>query len=158
MTIIIREFRSGDEIGICEAHVRSVREICSQDYSPEQIDKWVGHREPKSYVEAIRDRGERFWVIDDNGKIGGFGSWVNEEIMGFYLHPEYTGRGLARRLFEAIEKDYREKSGNKICKIVSTLTAKEFYEHMGFTAVKLYDRNFQKGGMCKVWDMVKTYT
>src|ERR1700761_6499689 len=110
--IVIRRFRRGDENGICIAHVRSVREICSKDYTSQQIEAWIGRRKPPSYLKAIA-KGEQFWGIEVQGVIAGFGCWIGKGIRGFYMHPEYAGRGLGQRLFKTVEKDFRLRSGLK---------------------------------------------
>jgi len=155
-SLIIRRFRRGDETGICMAHVRSVREICSHDYSPQQIESWIGKRKPQDYLQTIA-KGERFWVLDDHGTIAGFSGWRGKSIRGFYMHPEYAGCGLGRRLFKTVEKDFRRYSGYKTCSIESSLTARLFYQRMGFKAVRRSKHAFRNGSRAGVWEMIKHY-
>jgi GNAT superfamily N-acetyltransferase len=109
------------------------------------------------YLESIAKNGERFWVLDAGGVIGGFGGWYGDEIKGFYMHPDYTGRGWGQKLFEATENDYRRHSGFNYCSIMSTVTAKPFYERMGFQIVELVDHPFRGGVKAKAWKMIKHY-
>jgi len=38
--IIIRKAELEDKERVNQAHIRSIREVCLKDYSPEQIEKW----------------------------------------------------------------------------------------------------------------------
>ena len=42
MSLRIRRARLTDSLGIHEAHMRSIRELCGADYTPEQINAWGG--------------------------------------------------------------------------------------------------------------------
>ena len=154
--IVIRPFQLGDEQGIMEAHVASIQKIASRDYTPEQIEAWSGNRNVNMYLEA-RETGEQYWVIDDNGRIGGFAGWVPGRIRGFYMHPDYAERGLGRKLFEAAEHDMLTRSEVTICEIDGTLTAKPFYQRMGFSVVEETMYKFPSGVEVPIVKMVKHY-
>jgi ribosomal protein S18 acetylase RimI-like enzyme len=133
-----------------------VREICSLDYNPQQIEAWVGARKPRDYLKA-RARGEQFWVIEVDGTIAGFSGWLGKNILGFYMHPEFAGRGLGERLFKTVEKDYRLRSRFKYCVITATLTARDFYRKMGFKDFQRINHTFRRGGRTAAWRMKKSY-
>ena len=40
MTTLIRQARFGDELGIHEAHMRSIREVCIHEHGPGEIKGW----------------------------------------------------------------------------------------------------------------------
>ncbi len=153
---VIRPFQLGDEHGIAVAHARSIKEICAKDYNPQQIAAWTARIAPAIYLDSITKYGERFWVIDDSGTIGGFAGWRGQNIMGFYVHPEFAGRGLARQLFHAIEAEFWAQSGSTLCQIESTLTAKSFYEKMGFAPIRPDTHRFPNGVVVDIWHMHKT--
>jgi GNAT superfamily N-acetyltransferase len=139
MSIVIRPYEPGDEVGIAYAHQRSILEICVKDYNHKQVAVWSKPCEnPQRYVKSIENNGERFWVLDDAGTIAGFAGWHSDGIQGFYMHPDYAGKGLARRLFSAIEQEFWQLSGVDICRITSTKTARPFYEKMGFQVILPY--------------------
>src|SRR5664279_5571619 len=121
MSVTVRLYHPGDEIGICEAHRLSLERIVSKDYTPQEIAVWVQRSAPQRYIDAVKE-GERFLVLDDDGRIGGFAGWIPERIRGFYLHPDYAGRGLGKLLFQATEKDMRANVPSNICHIESTIT------------------------------------
>ena len=41
MSITIRRAKHEDSPQIIDSHSRSIREICSRDYTPKQIEAWV---------------------------------------------------------------------------------------------------------------------
>jgi putative acetyltransferase len=155
VTVEIRPFKNGDEAGMCIAHERAIKEICSRDYTPAQIAAWTANMVPERYLRLIADHGERFWVIDDSGTIGGFAGWHANHIWFFFIHPEYAGKGLARKLLHAIESDYWAESGESNCLIDSTITAKPFYERMGYSAVKPAVKKLADGTAIDIWHMQK---
>ena len=159
MDVVIRPYQLGDEYGICEAHKLSIQKICSQDYASDIIKVWSAVT-PDGYITSMKKRGEKFWVIDDNAKIAGFSGWIPESIEGFYIHPNDVGKGLGRMLFEVTEKDMLENSRTSTCEISSSLTAKSFYEKMGFKPIKKYiDTLCRNGAEIKMdaWQMRKDY-
>jgi GNAT superfamily N-acetyltransferase len=154
--VMVRPYQPGDEVGIAEAHRRSIHELCSKDYAPEQIADWGGARiKPERYVESITKNSEKFFVLDDSGTIGGFAGWFGEEIQGFYMHPEYVGKGWGRKLFQVAETDFWQATQHPICTIISTITAKLFYEKMGYKVVSPYVRTFRSGVSLDCWKMEK---
>jgi len=156
-TFIIREFKDGDEFGIHEAHMKSIRELCAKDYSSTQIESWTSRRTPQSYLDSIVKNGERFRVIETKEIIVGFSGWYGDQIKGFYLHPAYVGRGWGRELFKVTEEDFLKNSGFRYCVIESTTTAKPFYECMGFQVVKPFKHIFSDGITMDAWEMRKQY-
>ncbi len=153
---IIRPYQAGDEVGIAEAHRQSIAVLCKSDYTPAQIADWGGARiTPERYLKSIKENGERFYVLDDAGKIGGFAGWYGEEIQGFYLHPDYAGRGWGRKLFLVAEADYWQSTEHSTCTIISTITAKGFYERVGFKVISPYVRTFRSGVSLDCWKMQK---
>lgn len=156
MSIHIRPFKAGDEIGISIAHERAIREICGQDYTAEQINAWTANISPQRYLNSIANNGERFWVIDHAGTIGGFAGWYASQIQGFYLHPNYRGAGLAKQLFEIVEQEFWAESGERVCHIDSTITAKAFYQKMGFAPLKPAVHTLPDGTPLNIWLMQKS--
>lgn len=116
--------------------MRSIREVCSKDYSKEQIDGWGGRPfDADHWRRAIDD--QHVWVVDSNGIVQGLGYLVYSDerhvasILALYLVPEVIGKGFGREMVaQFIEKALHLGA----CKIslASTCTAKVFYESCGF--------------------------
>ena len=88
----IRDATLGDTEQILEVHARSIREVCSADYTSEQISAW-SNLTAKGYHKPISKGG--FWVAEVNGKVVGFSEIIpadNEVRAGF---PESIFQRLA---------------------------------------------------------------
>jgi GNAT superfamily N-acetyltransferase len=127
-----------DTPGIHDAHIRSIREVCSKDHAAEEIAGW-GHRpfDPEKWHQQIlRDW---VWIVPSQEKIEGYGHLRIFEkegrrfgyIYGFYLTPEALGKGLGRSIFEVMLDVLRARNAESVS-LDSTITAQEFYHKMGF--------------------------
>jgi putative acetyltransferase len=145
MSYIIRKTRFEDKLAMQDAHRRSIREVCSNDYGENEVKAWsdVSYDDDR-FKDNIEN--EFHIVVEKNGKIEGGCHAKNHsedlgEIMGLYLSPEVIGLGAGRAVFEKAIKYLKECGVNKVV-ITGTRTAKGFYERMGFQAVseeKLFD-------------------
>lgn len=134
----VRRARSKDAIGIHEAHMRSIREVCSKDHTPEEIQGWGNrpYREDQR-VDAIQK--QHVWVVENGGKIAGYShlTFFNKDdlirgyIAALYLAPEANGQGLGAKLVHSMIAEARNQNAIEI-NLESTLTAHGFYRKMGF--------------------------
>ncbi|MEO6876077.1 MAG: hypothetical protein ABI222_14765, partial [Opitutaceae bacterium] len=69
--VLLRFATEADAAALCVMHIRSIREVCAQDYSPEQIEAWTGPKRPEHYFDSIR--GQRLILAEQRGRIAGFG-------------------------------------------------------------------------------------
>lgn len=132
--IVIRRARLADALKIKNTHVASIRDICSKDYTAEQIEAWSGHRKSEHYRKTMKSGGI-FYVASIGNRIAGFSCLLGNEIRAVYIHPLFLGKGLAKKLLTAVEKHAR-KNGIKTLKLDSTITALEFYKKHGYQIVK----------------------
>ena len=69
-------------------------------------------------------------------RIAGFGELEpNGHIDCFYCHKNYQRCGVGRQIYQAIETTAVELSVNRLFTEAS-ITAKPFFQHMGFSVVK----------------------
>ncbi len=135
MSFILRRAIHSDAEGIIQVHVRSIREICGKDYTSEQIEAWAGRKfKPELWVQAI-DR-DFIWVVEHECKVTGFGhlAVMDEkfcEVMGLYFIPPAIGQGLGKKMFLEF-KNIAVQHNLKRMRLHSTVTAKSFYESVGF--------------------------
>lgn len=140
MNFSIRRARHEDAEGIIHAHVTSIRHLCAKDYTPEQIEAWAGRKFRADLWCQTIDR-DFVWVIEGEGKILGFGHLAlmdseTGEVMGLYFIPPAVGQGLGKKMFNEMLAVCHENNLKKIA-LHATVTAKSFYESLGF---------FQSGG------------
>jgi N-acetylglutamate synthase-like GNAT family acetyltransferase len=139
MTLEIRRALHADAAKIITAHQRSIREICSKDYPPEQIEAWAGRdfREDRWHQTMDKDF---VWVISDlDLNVYGFGHLqirenAEAEIAGLYFAPEVIGKGFGKKLMAIILDECRNKEVKTIL-LTATKTAKSFYQSAGFQQV-----------------------
>ena len=135
---IVRRARIEDAPGIHEAHMRSIREICSMDHSREEVAAWGNRPYREDHrMSAIRDH--LVWVVAEGDRIYGFGHLIIHEregekqghVLGLYLTPEVMAQGFGKQIFESMLTEARAAKVKKLT-LESTLTAHEFYKKMGF--------------------------
>lgn len=137
--INIRRAKHADAQSIIDSHVRSIREVCSKDYTPEQIEALAGRNFKTEILCQTIDR-DFVWVVEVNSQVRGFGQLAildeNEaEIMGLYLAPEAIGHGAGKKLITIMKEEARSKGMKKI-QLYATITAKNFYKNLGFIVIK----------------------
>jgi len=139
-SFVIRHALPNDAEGLHHAHMRSIQEICSGDYSDEQISAW-GKR-PFDLEMRLNAIVEDFVLVAEiDSQIVGFAhlkKWKendHSEIVGLYLTKEATGKGIAKVLLELLKRESLESGHSKI-RLSSTITAKNFYLSQGFKIVK----------------------
>lgn len=119
--------------------MRSIREVCARNHTPEEIIGW-GNRtfDSEMWKRVIQD--DFVWFIDSEGQIEGYGHLriyqpevdiVHASIRGLYLVPEALGQGLGNRLIKMMLIMAGENKASEIF-LASTLTAHTFYKKMGF--------------------------
>ena len=133
----IRIAEEKDKLGIHNAHMGSIQQVCSKDYDIEQIRAW-GHREfnPEKRTALIQD--QSVWVIEENNTIYGYGEVGKQEnhayVYGLYFLPEAIGKGLAKDMLNKIENKAKSWGVNSL-KLHSTITSLGFYLKFGFNQV-----------------------
>ncbi len=115
-----------------ELHTVSVRTLCSGHYAATVIDGWLANRRPQGYLAPI-GRGDLF-VVEEGGRIVGFGEAVPGQIIAVYVDPAATHRGVGAAIMDRALVVAR--SGHKgPIRLESTLNAEAFYRRFGFQAV-----------------------
>ncbi|TNF04278.1 MAG: GNAT family N-acetyltransferase [Deltaproteobacteria bacterium] len=134
MSAIVRKARHGDEEGIHNSHMTSIQEVCSKDYTPEQIAAWGGRSFNLDQKRNLIDN-HHVWVVESDGKVEGYGLlFVSEsqfEIGGLYFTPKVLGLGLGKKIIDEM-KVVAKSLGAKEIFLSSTKTSKKFYEKQGF--------------------------
>ncbi len=136
----IRRATSADAKGIHDAHMKSIREVFSKDYSPALVDAW-GDR-PFQEEERLAVINEQLvWVIDNSGEIEGFvqlgisgkGEMRDAHIYGLYLTPDALNQGLGRNLVEMAIMEAKTQLAKKVT-LDAGVSTRPFYEKLGFKA------------------------
>jgi len=116
---------------VLDIQQQAIQMLCSQDYSPEQVDAIVQSQ------QAWRGQQERIYVAEKGNHLVGFIAFspCNTEISGIYVHPDHTRQGIATQLLANFERRAMEDSQCTL-KVMSSLTAVAFYESQGYISVQ----------------------
>ena len=134
-----------------------VREVNSKDYTPGQIDAWVG-RVTLSRWEELFDSDLHFIVAEDErGLIAGFTS-VNPSgyIHSMFVHPGFQRMGIAGELLSRATEYACGWQAKKLSAEVS-ITARPFFEKFGFKVIE--EQEVDLGGIVlKNYKMEKQFS
>lgn len=129
----LRRALVADREAIRDVHTASIRTLCRDFYSSEQIEAWSGFLKPESYRLVLEDTGRHVWVAEVSGALVGFGQLnpVSRELEALYVHPDHAGRGVGHALLTHLEGLAR-KAGVASLRLTATLNAVPFYERSGW--------------------------
>ena len=144
---------------------RSVRALSVNHYTPAQIDSSLKHVFGAD-TQLIADR--TYFVIEEDSTIVAAGGWSKRatlyggdqakeasdplldptrdpaRIRAFFVHPEWTRRGLARQLYEACASAARAH-GFRALELGATLPGVPLYEALGFVELQRLEHPMPDG-------------
>lgn len=133
--ISIRHAQLSDLREMQEMFVDTIRAICREDYSPEQINAWtsaVGNT--KRWNDKLTL--QYFLIAEQGNKIVGYASLENNDYLDFmYVHKDYQRQGIANILYAEIEREAIKRKATALRSDVS-ITAKPFFEKKGFITLE----------------------
>ena len=132
----IRRFRNEDSEELAEVIAYTLRTTNIKDYSAEYIENDVSFLTAEKLAE--RAGWTHIYVVCDEGRIIGCGAigpyWGKEDessLFTIFVHPDYQGRGIGRKIIEAVEQDEYFLRAKRI-EVPASKTAVEFYRKMGY--------------------------
>jgi ribosomal protein S18 acetylase RimI-like enzyme len=158
-------------------HAADYRALSLQAYdlSPEAFTSTVSERAPlplswwKSRLSVRADASERVWGALESTRLVGVAGLRFEHrertrhkawLFGMAVLPELQGRGIARRLVEAVIADAAARPGTRVLQLTvtdSNLAARGLYESCGFRpfgtepyAIRVGDRFISKVHMWRL--------
>ena len=153
----LRQATPGDAPFIQRVHEESIRGSPGNIYSRAELESWAGGLKAERYVWAMNHGGETFLVADvvnGSGALAGFCSYDSSRIDGLYIHPEWTGRGLASAMLGRAEAAIRA-SGARCIYIGASLIARPLYEKHGYAVVCRRGWKTRGGLVMEAFDMEK---
>lgn len=115
---------------VLDIQQQAIRMLCSQDYSPHQVDAIVRSQ------HKWRGGYERIYVAEQDQTLVGFIaiSLCKTSIAGIYVHPDHIRQGIATRLLQFFEHLAVEKKRHRVW-VISSLTAVALYQSQGYVVV-----------------------
>ena len=116
----------------------AVRISNSGDYDPATVELICANFTRDKVIEkmALRD----VFVAVCNRDIVGTVSLGNGKLHSMFVEPNRQRKGIGRRLVDHLEK-HAVNSGHAELKLSSSITAKPFYEKLGYELVKFEERS-----------------
>ena len=132
MNLTFRPYSDSDLFEISELFYNTVHKICKKDYSPAQLGAWAPDTLPYTHwADSFKNR--CVLLASSDGKIVAFGDIDRSGYLDrFYVHCGFQGMGIGTQLLKKLECSV---SAPKLY-LYSSITAKPFFEKMGYTAVR----------------------
>ncbi len=133
MTVLIRPYRLEDADAISEVYLRSVEQIGPKDYTPEQVKVWASLRPSAERMhERASDGRTTLVAAAPDGAVLGFIDLESDgHIDLLYCAPEAAGKGVAGKLYEAVEALARARGMKRLYSEASE-AARRFFLKRGF--------------------------
>ncbi len=134
--IEIRPFDPAQAQEVSDLIGRSLLELNSKDYPLEDLKDFAAYYNP-DHVIALAREGHSFVAMDGDTAVGCASITPYEEvpgqavIQGFFMLPEYAGKGIGRRLLATLEEDPIFRQADKTV-VSASLTAHKFYARFGY--------------------------
>ena len=132
----IRRFQEADANEVFILIAKTLRITNSKDYSSEYIEKNINLLTPEYLIQ--RSQWTHFYVVCDEDIIIGCGAigpyWDKQDessLFTIFVLPEYQGKGIGRKIIEALESDEFFLRAKRI-EIPASITACEFYRKLGY--------------------------
>jgi GNAT superfamily N-acetyltransferase len=131
--IHLRSFEIDDATGVSSLISMTLRISNVRDYSADFLSKVEASLTPQSLRELSRER--MILVAVDGDAIVGTASLGKDQVHAVFVHPARQGRGIGRRLMEAVESEARAR-GERDLILYASLSAVAFYEAGGWRSVR----------------------
>ena len=135
--MIIRRFITEDAQAVSDMIALTLRTTNSKDYTQEELDDVIKRLQPGDIIG--RASGQHFYVVEEDGRIigsGAIGSYWGIEgessLFTIFVHPEFQGRGVGRRIIETLENDEYFLNSRRV-EIPASITATPFYLKLGYS-------------------------
>ncbi|QMV62099.1 GNAT family N-acetyltransferase [Pseudomonas berkeleyensis] len=133
MSIEIRAAQPHDAPAISRVIVDALRISNARDYSPEVIQRVESNFTAERIGKLIETRLVLAALQDQ--QVLGTASLDGQVIRTVFVDPTQQGKGIGRRLMEAIERLAQERGARELL-VPSSLTAQGFYRQLGFTQIR----------------------
>ena len=142
----IRPYRESDAEALEEVFERAVRGIGPGDYSPAQIEAWIGQEPRAERFRVKMADGRRCWVATDEG--GRVTAFVDLEADGhiefLFAVPAVAGTGATSALLDAVEAAARGDGITRLY-VEASEAARRFFLKRGYKVQRR--RDFEIAGV-----------
>lgn len=129
----IRHYRTGDAETISQLFLGTVQTINARDYTARELAAWTAGNTGPSVWHKKLSSAKIALVAEMDGVIAGFADLTHGGVLDhLFVHKDFQRRGVGRALCKAIEEAF----DGEILQTFASITAKPFFELMGFVVLK----------------------
>jgi GNAT superfamily N-acetyltransferase len=152
-SLTIRKYRAEDAQALTEIFYNAVEANSGDGYSPQQIRAWAPL--PIDYASWKRRLDQhRPWVALLHSSPIGFISLRPDGGVGLaYVHRAFQRRGVASKLYEALENEARLEGFDKL-HVEASHAAKPLFERLGYKVTQC-NKKIRNGLTLVNWKMTK---
>ncbi len=136
-----------DGAALLALHHASILTLGQGFYTNAELEDWASGLTPEGYGRAMK---EEDFLIAQSGvdqTLAGFASFKGDEIVGFYVHPDWARCGLGSLLLERAEAALAD-GGHAIFRVSASLSGLPFYLTRGYRVIQ--QRLYKTRGGLKV--------
>ena len=132
MKAILIPYDESFDNGIIKLMDRTIRAVCCNDYTDDEIEKWSPAGSEQRLVEKLKSSYAILALVD--GALAGFGNTEGTEIDCLYVSAEHQGEGIGSMILQDLE-DNAFSYGNTI-HVYSSITAEGFFLCHGYRRIR----------------------
>jgi putative acetyltransferase len=138
--VTLRVYDPRDAADLADVFFRSVRQVALSDYTADQVWAWATEPRTAEWAHAEASDGRLVLVAadEDDRPVAYIDLEPNGHINRLFCAPEAAGRGIASRLYDAVEAAAREQGIRSLFTEASEL-ARRLFERKGFAVVERQD-------------------
>lgn len=127
---------SRDAAAAAELFRETVHAVNARDYTSEQLDAWApGGAVPAHRLAELLLRQGALGAWDGSALVG-LGSLEGADLLDMlYVHKDYQGRGVARLLAGALEREARDRGAHAV-RTFASITARPFFERRSYVVLR----------------------
>jgi len=153
--IVLNPGTPADGAAIMAVHQASILGLGEGFYRRDELESWAAGLIAERYGEAMA-AGETFLLAwADEGTLAGFASYKADEVVGFYVHPDWARSGLGRVLLECAEAAILA-AGHRTIRIGASLSGLPFYLAHGYRIVRRKPWTTRGGLVIETADLEKS--
>lgn len=127
--LLIRPFKVQDAKNISNLIQKTMSVSNSKDYPAERLKLLIDYFSPEKVVKLSTER--VCLVAETENRLIGTIALEDNELLTFFVHPDFQARGVGTQLLNAIEKVAISK-GLALLTSEASITAVPFYTKMGY--------------------------
>jgi len=126
----IRKARLSDVEKMNSLKKQTFLKINSKDYPKKVVEEYLKRQTAKKFIQNMKT-GDYF-ILTEKEKLVGIVDLYDRNVIGsLYIKWDEVGKGYGKKLMNFIE-NYAKKKGLKKVVLYPTITAKKFYEKIGY--------------------------